>query len=79
MAINPRKTLMLICDVQERFRSAIYGFDAMTSSICKLVKATRVSSPQIGAANNCYKSRRLLKGIAGTGGSNLCDRAKSQG
>ncbi|AAW43397.2 conserved hypothetical protein [Cryptococcus deneoformans JEC21] len=42
MAINPRKTLMLICDVQERFRSAIYGFDAMTSSICKLVKATRV-------------------------------------
>ncbi|KIR29524.1 hypothetical protein I307_01432 [Cryptococcus deuterogattii 99/473] len=42
MAINPRKTLMLICDVQERFRSAIHGFDAMTSSICKLIKATQV-------------------------------------
>lgn len=51
----------------------------MTSSICKLVKATQVRSLQAGAVSNFYKLRWMLKGIAGTGGPNLRDRAKSQG
>ncbi|ODO00658.1 hypothetical protein L198_02981 [Cryptococcus wingfieldii CBS 7118] len=42
MSLNPRKTVLLICDVQERFRSAIYGFEPLTASICKLVKASQV-------------------------------------
>ncbi|TYJ54713.1 hypothetical protein B9479_004653 [Cryptococcus floricola] len=42
MSLNPRKTVLLICDVQERFRSPIYGFEPLTASICKLVKASQV-------------------------------------
>ncbi|KAK4686200.1 hypothetical protein P7C73_g3932, partial [Tremellales sp. Uapishka_1] len=58
---DPRRTLVLICDVQERFRtverpaalpladhavagSAIHGFDAVTATIAKMVKAAQVSS-----------------------------------
>ncbi|WVO13722.1 hypothetical protein L204_101344 [Cryptococcus depauperatus] len=41
MLLNPRKTVLLICDVQERFRPAIHGFDSVASTICKLVKASQ--------------------------------------
>ncbi|KAK8849476.1 hypothetical protein IAR55_004809 [Kwoniella newhampshirensis] len=40
--MNTRNTILLVCDVQERFRSAIHGFDAMTAMICKMVKAAHI-------------------------------------
>ncbi|WVW86661.1 hypothetical protein I302_108715 [Kwoniella bestiolae CBS 10118] len=42
MATLPRKPLLMICDVQERFRSAIYGFDQMKNTICKMVEVARI-------------------------------------
>ncbi|WVQ75173.1 hypothetical protein IAR50_004783 [Cryptococcus sp. DSM 104548] len=42
MSINRRSTVLLICDVQERFRTAIYGFEPLTATICKLLKASQV-------------------------------------
>ncbi|ORY34941.1 Isochorismatase hydrolase [Naematelia encephala] len=40
--IDPKSTVLLICDVQERFRSAIFGFDAMVGTISKMVKAAQL-------------------------------------
>ncbi|WVQ79434.1 hypothetical protein IAT38_001532 [Cryptococcus sp. DSM 104549] len=40
--MSSRRAMLLICDVQERFRGAIYGFDVMTSMICKVVKASQL-------------------------------------
>ncbi|KAK6908939.1 hypothetical protein I203_102945 [Kwoniella mangroviensis CBS 8507] len=37
-----RKSLLLICDVQERFRSAIYGFDYMKNTICKMMEVAKI-------------------------------------
>lgn len=42
MSINPRRTVLLICDVQDRFRGAIHAFDAMSSNIQKMVRAAQV-------------------------------------
>ena len=58
-SISPRSTILLVCDVQERFReyetshavrrltiagAAIHGFDAMSSNIAKMIKAAAVKS-----------------------------------
>nr|XP_018260495.1 uncharacterized protein I303_07416 [Kwoniella dejecticola CBS 10117]OBR82653.1 hypothetical protein I303_07416 [Kwoniella dejecticola CBS 10117] len=37
-----RRPLLLICDVQERFRTAIFGFDHMKNTICKMLKVAEV-------------------------------------
>lgn len=42
MSINPRRTVLLICDVQDRFRAAIHGFDAMSSNIQKMIRAAQI-------------------------------------
>ncbi|WRT69462.1 uncharacterized protein IL334_006448 [Kwoniella shivajii] len=39
--VAPRP-LLLICDVQERFRSAIFGFDQMTGTIQKMLKVAKI-------------------------------------
>ncbi|WOO76933.1 Isochorismatase domain-containing protein 2 [Vanrija pseudolonga] len=39
MALNPRRTALLICDVQERFRGAIHQFDAVATTINRMLKA----------------------------------------
>ncbi|WWC93053.1 uncharacterized protein L201_008017 [Kwoniella dendrophila CBS 6074] len=40
--MSARRPLLLICDVQERFRSAIYGFDHMKSTVCKMIQAAKI-------------------------------------
>ena len=42
MSINPRRTVLLICDVQDRFRGAIHAFDAMSSNIQKMIRAAQI-------------------------------------
>ncbi|GFZ50120.1 hypothetical protein JCM24511_07873 [Saitozyma sp. JCM 24511] len=53
---NPRSTVLLICDVQERLRAAVHGFDAMNGSIVKMIQAAKhaglgVTTPEIGLAD----------------------------
>ncbi|KAK9900073.1 Isochorismatase hydrolase [Cystobasidium minutum MCA 4210] len=40
--IHPSKTAFLVCDIQERFRNAIYGFEAMVLASTKMVKAASI-------------------------------------
>lgn len=37
-----QRTVFFLCDVQERFRSAIYGFDELVSTINKTLKVAKV-------------------------------------
>ncbi|WVQ66516.1 hypothetical protein V866_002210 [Kwoniella sp. B9012] len=39
--IDRHRTLMMICDCQERFREGTHGFNLMAQSIVKLIKASR--------------------------------------
>lgn len=38
----PERTVFFLCDVQERFRSAIYGFDELVLTINKTLKVAKV-------------------------------------
>ncbi|KDN39930.1 Isochorismatase hydrolase [Tilletiaria anomala UBC 951] len=40
--IRPNNTAVFVCDMQERFRSAIWNFDHVTSAGVKLLKAAKV-------------------------------------
>ncbi|KIM67749.1 hypothetical protein SCLCIDRAFT_20771 [Scleroderma citrinum Foug A] len=40
-----QRTVFFLCDVQERFRSAIYGFDELVSTINKTLKVAKVNLP----------------------------------
>ncbi|OCF37064.1 hypothetical protein I317_07384 [Kwoniella heveanensis CBS 569] len=39
--VDRHKTLLMICDVQERFREGTHGFNYMSQSIVKLIKASK--------------------------------------
>ncbi|KAI9632989.1 Isochorismatase hydrolase [Dioszegia hungarica] len=41
-ALDPKRTLLLICDVQTKFREATYGFSDMCSAIRKMTKAATI-------------------------------------
>lgn len=52
-ALDRHKTVILVCDVQERFRHAVYGFGAMCSSINRLLRAaTMLEIPVITTEQN---------------------------
>ncbi|WVQ75170.1 hypothetical protein IAR50_004780 [Cryptococcus sp. DSM 104548] len=38
----PEQTMLLVCDIQERYRKDMFEFDAMSSMIGKLVKAAKI-------------------------------------
>lgn len=54
MALNPRRTALLVCDMQDRFRelsepleltpgNAIFGFDNVAKTVARMVKMAAVS------------------------------------
>nr|XP_019043277.1 hypothetical protein I302_07852 [Kwoniella bestiolae CBS 10118]OCF22207.1 hypothetical protein I302_07852 [Kwoniella bestiolae CBS 10118] len=64
MATLPRKPLLMICDVQERFRSAIYGFDQMKNTICKMVEVARIDTADPNVDHRAESQRQVSICIA---------------
>ncbi|WVR08262.1 hypothetical protein IAU60_005309 [Kwoniella sp. DSM 27419] len=51
--MSTRRAVLLVCDVQKRFRSAIYGFEHMTNTIAKMLKAAQILGiPTIATEQN---------------------------
>ncbi|KAK1923788.1 Isochorismatase hydrolase [Papiliotrema laurentii] len=42
MPIRAKETVLLICDIQDRFRTAIWNFDAVVSTSRKMIKAAKL-------------------------------------
>ncbi|BEI83989.1 hypothetical protein CcaverHIS002_0405930 [Cutaneotrichosporon cavernicola] len=42
MSLNPRRTALLVCDMQDRFRNAIFGFDNIAKTVTRMVKMAAI-------------------------------------
>ena len=42
MALSRRATALLVCDIQDRFRSAIYKFGAMSATSARMIRFAKV-------------------------------------
>ncbi|RSH93522.1 hypothetical protein EHS25_007878 [Saitozyma podzolica] len=56
---NPRNTVLLICDVQERLRAAVHGFDAMNGSIVKMIQAAKLLEMRVLATEQNPKAPEI--------------------
>lgn len=61
MALNPRRTALLVCDMQERFRAGIYNFDSIAATISRMIKAAAVSAGVLETHGPCF--RRVISWI----------------
>lgn len=42
MALSRKATALLVCDVQDRFRNAIYKFGAMSATSARMIRFAKV-------------------------------------
>jgi hypothetical protein len=42
MALSRRATALLVCDIQDRFKSAIYKFGAMSATSARVIRFAKV-------------------------------------
>ena len=42
MALSRRATALLVCDIQDRFKSAIYKFGAMSTTSARMIRFAKV-------------------------------------
>ncbi|WVQ96194.1 hypothetical protein IAU59_003297 [Kwoniella sp. CBS 9459] len=63
--VDRQRTLLMICDVQERFREGTHGFNYMSQSIVKMIKAAKMATlltEQNGSGPTAQEVRNELTG-----------------
>ncbi|KAK8849482.1 hypothetical protein IAR55_004816 [Kwoniella newhampshirensis] len=66
--VDRRRTLLMVCDVQERFREGTHGFDHMAQSISKLIRAAKflgmatLLTEQNGSGPTAHEVKSVING-----------------
>ncbi|KAH6915282.1 isochorismatase domain-containing protein [Coprinopsis sp. MPI-PUGE-AT-0042] len=61
--LEPSSTIILLCDLQQKFRSAIYGYDQVVATANKLIKIAKVLNVEVLATT---QNTRALGSIDAT-------------